>query len=217
MEAVTPLVPTSFKVPKWFFFSHYKLINACGERTLACVVQSNRRAAVAQTAKKGHTGSDRKVSAHTMHCSLLRMGLHSCRPVRVHMLTRVHTQKHLQWIHQNWTMGEWKRVACSDAFKNSLRNTMSLKFSPGRQISICGMCCKNKVRSMEAPPYNLKDLLLMAWYQIPQHTIRGLVGSMPWKGYNGWSYCYGWPEYNTLGIAVVYNGVKLICSSFNWN
>lgn len=39
-----------------------------------------------------------------------------------------------------------------------------------------------QVRSMEAPPRNLqdlKDLLLTSWCQIPQHTFRGLVESMP--------------------------------------
>ena len=39
-----------------------------------------------------------------------------------------------------------------------------------------------QVRSMEAPPHNLqdiKDLLLTSWCQIPQHTFRGLVESMP--------------------------------------
>ncbi|XP_066556920.1 uncharacterized protein sergef isoform X2 [Amia ocellicauda] len=39
-----------------------------------------------------------------------------------------------------------------------------------------------QVRSMEAPPRNLqdlKDLLLMSCCQIPQHTFRGLVESMP--------------------------------------
>ncbi|KAK3561744.1 hypothetical protein QTP86_012991 [Hemibagrus guttatus] len=39
-----------------------------------------------------------------------------------------------------------------------------------------------QVRSMEAPPRNLqdlKDLLLTSWCQIPQHTFRDLVESMP--------------------------------------
>ncbi|KAK3560207.1 hypothetical protein QTP86_000776, partial [Hemibagrus guttatus] len=39
-----------------------------------------------------------------------------------------------------------------------------------------------QVRSMQAPPYNLqdlKDLLLSSWCQIPQHTFRGLVESIP--------------------------------------
>ncbi|KAK3563664.1 hypothetical protein QTP86_033502 [Hemibagrus guttatus] len=39
-----------------------------------------------------------------------------------------------------------------------------------------------QVRSMKAPPHNLqdlKDLLLTSWCQIPQHTFRDLVESIP--------------------------------------
>ncbi|KAK3570976.1 hypothetical protein QTP86_031838, partial [Hemibagrus guttatus] len=39
-----------------------------------------------------------------------------------------------------------------------------------------------QVRSMEAPPcslQDLQDLLLTSWCQIPQHTFRDLVESMP--------------------------------------
>ncbi|TMZ23716.1 hypothetical protein EMF65_34440 [Klebsiella pneumoniae] len=82
-----------------------RLIDARGERRLACVVRSNRRATVAQIAQEVNAGSDRKVSEYTVHHSLLHMGLHSCRPVRVPMLTPVHRRKHQQWTleHQNWT------------------------------------------------------------------------------------------------------------------
>ena len=58
-----------------------RLIDAPGERRLARVVRSNRRATVAQIAEKVNAGSDRKVSEHTVHRSLLRMGLRSRRPV----------------------------------------------------------------------------------------------------------------------------------------
>ncbi|KAK3526639.1 hypothetical protein QTP70_030847 [Hemibagrus guttatus] len=42
-----------------------------------------------------------------------------------------------------------------------------------------------QVQSMETPPRNLqdlKDLLLTSCYQIPQHTFRDLVESMPRRG-----------------------------------
>jgi len=58
-----------------------RLIDARGERRLARVVRSNRRATVAQIAQEVNAGSDRKVSEYTVHHSLLHMGLHSCRPV----------------------------------------------------------------------------------------------------------------------------------------
>lgn len=93
-----------------------RLIDARGERRLARVVRSNRRATVAQIAEKVNAGSDRKVSEHTVHHSLLRMGLRSRRPVRVPMMTPVHCRKRLQWAreHQNWTTEQWKKVAWSD-------------------------------------------------------------------------------------------------------
>ena len=64
-----------------------RLIGARGERRLAHVFRSNRRATVAQIAEKVNAGSIRKVSEHTVHRSLLRMGLRSRRPVRVPMLS----------------------------------------------------------------------------------------------------------------------------------
>ena len=44
------------------------------------------------------------------------MGLHSCRPVRVPLLTSVHRRKcqQLAHEHQNCTMVQWKKVAWSD-------------------------------------------------------------------------------------------------------
>ena len=54
-----------------------------GERRLACVVRSNTQATDVQIAEEV---KDRKVSEYTVHHSLLRMGLHSRRPVRVPML-----------------------------------------------------------------------------------------------------------------------------------
>ncbi|MBN3307699.1 PTH1R protein, partial [Amia calva] len=46
-----------------------RLIDARGERRLAHVVRSNRRATVAQIAEKVNAGSDRKVPEHTVHRS----------------------------------------------------------------------------------------------------------------------------------------------------
>jgi len=74
------------------------------------------RATVAQIAQEVNAGSDRKVSENTVHRSLLCIGLHSCRPVRVPTLTPVHRRKRQQWAreHQNWTTEQWKKVAWSD-------------------------------------------------------------------------------------------------------
>lgn len=73
---------------------------------VARVVQSNRKASVAQTAEKVNAGFNRKVSERTVHPSLLCMELHTRRLVRLSMLTCVHSQKRIQWAceHQNWAM-----------------------------------------------------------------------------------------------------------------
>ena len=268
-----------------------RLIDARGERRLARVVRSNRRATVAQIAQEVNAGSDRKVSEYTVHHSLLRMELHSCRPVRVPMLTPVHRRKRQQWAreHQNWTTEQWKKVAWSDESRFLLHHvdgrvrvrrfpgehmapgcTMGRRQAGGGSVMLWAMFCwetlgpaihvdvtltrttylsivadhvhpfmetvfpggcglfqqdnapchkakmvqewfeehnnefevltwppnspdlnpiehlwdvlNKQVRSMEAPPRNLqdlKDLLLTSWCQIPQHTFRGLVESMP--------------------------------------
>lgn len=88
-----------------------RLIDADGEQKLAHVVQSS-KATVAQIAEKVNAESNRKVSEHTVHRSLLRMGLHRRRPVRVPMLT--HNQKILQWAHEKCTTEQWKRAHWSE-------------------------------------------------------------------------------------------------------
>ena len=95
---------------------HQRLIGACGEQRLAHVVRSNRKATVAQIAEEVNAGCDGKMSEYTVHWCLLRMGLHSCRPVRVPTLTCVHCRNRQQWAreHQNWTTEQWKKLAWSD-------------------------------------------------------------------------------------------------------
>ncbi len=63
------------------------------------MVRSNRRATVAQIPQEVNAGSNGELSEYTVHHSLLRMGLHSCRQVRVPMLTPVHLPKALRVGH----------------------------------------------------------------------------------------------------------------------
>lgn len=63
-----------------------RLIDARGEERLAHLVESHKRATVAQIAEKVNAGYGcKKVSEHTVHRSLLRMGMRKRRPVRVPM------------------------------------------------------------------------------------------------------------------------------------
>lgn len=91
-----------------------RLIDTLGERRLARLVESDRTATVAQIAEKVNAISDKKVSSHTVHRSLLRMGLRR-KKVSASMLANVHRQKRLLWAleHEDWTMEQWKGVAWS--------------------------------------------------------------------------------------------------------
>ena len=79
------------------------------------MVQSHRGATAAQTAEKFNAAYDIKLPEHTVHCSLLYMGLCSRRPIRVPMLIPVNKQKRLRWVHnhQNWTMEQWMKGGSS--------------------------------------------------------------------------------------------------------
>ena len=71
---------------------------------------------MAQVTENFNGGHRRNVSQTTVHRTLLHMGLRSCRPVSVPMMTPVHYRKRLQWAHErrNWTLEQWKKVAWSD-------------------------------------------------------------------------------------------------------
>uniref|UniRef100_A0A3Q1K3H4 Uncharacterized protein n=1 Tax=Anabas testudineus TaxID=64144 RepID=A0A3Q1K3H4_ANATE len=92
-----------------------RLIDALAERRVAHLVQSNSKATVAEIAEKFNAGCDQQVSEHTVHRSLLRMGLRRRKPVRVPAQTVVHQQNRLEWAreHENWTTEQWKKVAWS--------------------------------------------------------------------------------------------------------
>lgn len=67
-----------------------------GEQKPALLVQIHRRATVAKIAEEVNTGYDRKVTEHTLNCSLQYMELYSDSLVRLHMLDPVAHQKNLQ-------------------------------------------------------------------------------------------------------------------------
>lgn len=77
---------------------------------------THRKVTIACNTKKVNAGSDRKVSEHIVHHSLLCMRLCSHRPVSVIMLTYALQRKQLQCAgeHQNWTIEQWEKVVQSD-------------------------------------------------------------------------------------------------------
>lgn len=58
-----------------------RLIDVLGEQNLAHVDRFNRQGTVAQNAETVNAGCNKRVSEHTVHYSLLHMGLQSCRLV----------------------------------------------------------------------------------------------------------------------------------------
>uniref|UniRef100_A0AAY5KPB9 Tc1-like transposase DDE domain-containing protein n=1 Tax=Esox lucius TaxID=8010 RepID=A0AAY5KPB9_ESOLU len=93
-----------------------RLIDAPGQRMLSRLVRTDRRSTVAQVSEHFNDGYGRNVSQHTVHRTLLRMGLRRRSPDGVPMMTPDHCRKRLQWAHErrNWTLEQWKKVAWSD-------------------------------------------------------------------------------------------------------
>ncbi|GFX14712.1 transposable element Tc1 transposase [Trichonephila clavipes] len=83
---------------------------------LSRIVKQNRSQTVAQLTSQYNTGPCRIVSEHTVHQTLLDMGLHSKCPTCVPLLTKRHHQLRLRWAREqgNWSMDQWERVAWSD-------------------------------------------------------------------------------------------------------
>lgn len=92
-----------------------RLIDALAERRVAHLVQSHSKATVAEIAEKFNAGKDQQVSEHTVHRSLLRMGLRRRKTLKRPTQIPVHHQNRIQWAreHQNWTVEQWKKVAWS--------------------------------------------------------------------------------------------------------
>uniref|UniRef100_A0AAY4BY98 Transposase Tc1-like domain-containing protein n=1 Tax=Denticeps clupeoides TaxID=299321 RepID=A0AAY4BY98_9TELE len=82
-----------------------RLIDEQEERRLAFLVQSDGKATVAQIAETLNADHEKKVSEHTVHRSLLRMGLGRRRSARGPTVIPVHRRKRLQWAgeRQKWT------------------------------------------------------------------------------------------------------------------
>lgn len=109
------LVPTKCgpKKDSWKTSNKIPIIPTCREQSLAHVCQSHRKATVTQTAEEVNARFNGKASECTVHHRLLCIRVHSCTQARVLMSTAKSTYNGHQ-LNINWTMGLWKKVACSD-------------------------------------------------------------------------------------------------------
>ncbi|KAK3535224.1 hypothetical protein QTP70_004783 [Hemibagrus guttatus] len=104
-----------------------KLIDAHEERRLARMIRSNRHTTVAQIDEEVNADSDRKVSEYTVHRSLLCVGLHSRRPVRMprceDMREKLFTFDRLVFcisLTLFWSTRSVSADTSTDAFKNNI-------------------------------------------------------------------------------------------------
>ena len=167
-------------------------------------MQSNRWAVVGQIAEEVTAASDRKVSEHTGHHSLkarrqasrdsvvlwpvfcwetLGPAIHvdvTLTPTTYLSIVADHVHPFMETVFPDGRgLFQQDNATKQKGFSNGLRSTtMRLRWWLGLHIP------QISIQSMEAPPRNLQDLknlLQTSWCQIPEHTVRGLVESIPWK------------------------------------
>ncbi|KAM8960365.1 LOW QUALITY PROTEIN: uncharacterized protein RCH25_036055 [Pelodytes ibericus] len=141
-----------------------RLIDTRGERRLARVVRSNIGATVAQITENVNAGSARKVSEHTVHRSLLRMGLRSHRAVKVPILSPVHCQKRIQWAHEheNWTTEQWKKVAWPEAEIKVREATSNDPWGPSSSLM-------TEIADLTYNVVAFSEIMSMIWKRLNDH------------------------------------------------
>ena len=115
------------------------LITDVGRRRLGRQVKQDRRRTVAELTSDFNAGQSTSVSEHTVHRTLLTMGLRSRRPMHVPMLTPRHRQLRLKWArdHRHWTLAQWQSVAWSDESRYRLHHAdgrVRIRRRPGKQL-----------------------------------------------------------------------------------
>ncbi len=80
------------------------------------LVRDDRKATVTQIATRYNEGMQNIISERTTRQTLKQMGYSSRRPHRVPLLSDKNRKRRLQFTqaHRNWTIEDWKNVACSE-------------------------------------------------------------------------------------------------------
>ncbi len=92
------------------------LVGVRGQRKMGRLVRDDRKATVTQITTRYNQGMQNTISERTTHRTLKQMGYSSRRPHRVPLLSDKNRKRRLQFAqaHQNWTLEDWKNVACFD-------------------------------------------------------------------------------------------------------
>ncbi len=91
-------------------------VDVRGQRRMGRLVRDDRKATVTQIDTRYNEGMQNTISERTTCQTLKQMGYSSRRPHRVPLLSDKNRKRRLQFTqaHQNWTIEDWKNVACSD-------------------------------------------------------------------------------------------------------
>ncbi len=84
------------------------------QRRMGRLVRDDRKATVTQITTRYNQGMQNTISERTTRQTLKKMGYSSRRPHRVLLLSAKNRKRKLQFTqdHQNWTIEDWKNVAC---------------------------------------------------------------------------------------------------------
>ncbi len=101
------------------------LVDVRGQRRMDRLVRDDRKATVTQINSRYNQGLQNTISEHTTHRTLKQMGSSSRRPHRVPLRSDKNSTRRIQFTQdqQNWTIEDWKHVACSDESRFLLRHS----------------------------------------------------------------------------------------------
>ncbi len=92
------------------------LVDVRGQRRMGRLVRDDRKATVTQITTRYNQRMQNTISERTTRQTLKQMCSSSRRPHRVPLLSAKNRKRRIQFTqaHQNWTIEDWKNVACSD-------------------------------------------------------------------------------------------------------
>ncbi len=101
------------------------LVDVRGQRRMGRLVRDDRKATVTQITTRYNQGMQNTISEHTTRRTLKQMGSSSRRPHRVPLWSVNNRKRSIQstQAHKNWTIEDWKNVACSDESRFLLRHS----------------------------------------------------------------------------------------------
>ncbi len=101
------------------------LVDVRGQRRMGRLIRDDRKATVTQITTRYNQHMQNTISEHTTRQTLKQMGSSSRRPHRVPLRSDKNSTRRIQFTqtHQNWTIEDWKNVACSDESRLLLRHS----------------------------------------------------------------------------------------------